>query len=191
MKLTKVLVILAAALGLMAFASTASATTLEVKGVKQNVDITIKASLKAGTSLLHTDTIGNLLNTCTVSTFEGADSTATTATRVSGPISALSFSSCTEGNPVVHTRGSFSIEWLKILTHGTVRWHSGDVTTPSPFGTLTCSTPAAGTDIGTLTGVASGNATLDVNAVLNCGITTTKLTGTYTVTSPEGLGVVE
>jgi hypothetical protein len=194
MKLTKILGLVAvAALALMAFASSASATTLEVKGVKQTGAITIKASLKAGTSLLHTDTVGNFINTCTASTIEGSDSTTTTGAVVSGPISTLSFGTtatpCTDGNPVVHAKGTFSIEWLEGTTNGTVRWHNGKMTTPSGFGTLTCTTPAAGTDIGTLTGVASGNATLDFNAVLNCGITT-KLTGTYSITSPEGLGVI-
>ena len=194
MKFTKTLgVVFAAALGLMAFASTASATTLEVGGVTQTGAITIQATLKAGTSLLHTDTVGNFLNTCTASTIQGRDSTRTTGTRVEGPIEVLSFGTtatpCTEGNPVVHSRGSFSIERIGTTTNGTVRWHNGDVTTFSSFGTLTCTTPPEGTDIGTLTGVASGSATLDVNAVLNCGPITTKLTGTYTVTSPGGLGV--
>jgi hypothetical protein len=195
MKFTKLFgILVGAALSLMAFGSTASATTFEIKSVKQTGAITIKASLKAGTSLLHTDTFGFFLNTCTVSTIEGSDSTATTGAVVSGPISTLSFGTaatpCKEGNPTVDARGTWSFEWLKGTTNGTVRWHNADVTTPSSLGTLTCTTPAAGTDIGILTGVAAGNATLDVNAVLNCGITT-KLTGTYTITSPEGLGVVE
>jgi hypothetical protein len=195
MKLTKILGgVAVTVLALTASASTAWATTLEIKGVKQTGVITIQASLKAGTSLLHTDTSGFFLNTCTVSTIQGRDSTKTTGTRVEGPIEVLSFGTaatpCTEGNPLVHARGNFSVEWIKSTTNGTVRWHSGDVTTPSPFGTLTCTTPPEGTDIGILTGVASGKATLNVNAVLNCGITT-RLIGTYTVTSPEGLGVVE
>ena len=50
---------------------------------------------------------------------------------------------------------------------------------PSPFGTLTCTT--SNTDIGTLTGVKEGNATMDINAVLNCGafLPSAKWEGTY------------
>lgn len=194
MKLTKILGVVAiAALAVMAFASVASATTFEVKGVKQTSALTVEATLKAGTSLLHTDTFGTFLNTCTTSAIKFTDSTTVTGTVVSGPISALSFGTtttpCKEGNPVVHAKGSVSIQWIGETTNGTVKWHNGKVTTPSAVGLLTCTTPEAGTDLGTLTGVASGSATLDVNAVLNCGITT-KLTGTYSVTSPDGLGVI-
>jgi hypothetical protein len=64
------------------------------------------------------------------------------------------------------------------------------ITTPSPVGHLTCTTASTGTDIGKLTGVKSGKATIDISAVLNCGILTARWTATYLVTSPEGLGVV-
>jgi hypothetical protein len=192
MKFTKILGLVAvAALALMAFASTASATTLEVKGVKQTTDVTIKSSLKSGTSALLSDTFGFFANTCTASSVEGSDSTRTTGTTVEGPISALSFSSCKEEPVVVDTKGNLSVEWISGTTNGTVRSIGAKVTSPSPFGALTCVTAASpGTDIGTLTGVASGFATMDINATLNCGLITAKWTGTYSVTSPEGLGVV-
>jgi hypothetical protein len=58
--------------------------------------------------------------------------------------------------------------------------------------TLNCKT-GTGTDVGTLTGAVSeeGHATLDVDAVINCGffIPSAKLTGTYTITNPTGLVV--
>jgi hypothetical protein len=196
MKFTKILgLVAAAALALMAFASTASATTLEVKGVKQTTDVTIESSLKSGTSALLTDTFGFFANTCTVSTVKGTDSTKTTGTVVTGPISSLSWGTtatpCKEGNPVVHKAGSLSVEWISGTTNGTVRSEGAEVTVPSALGLLTCTTPAeGGTDLGTLTGVKEGNATMDINAVLNCGITA-KWTGTYVVTSPAGLGVIE
>jgi opacity protein-like surface antigen len=193
MKFTKILgVAAAAALALMAFASTASATTLEKEGVAQTGAITISASLKKETSALLTDTSGFLANTCTVSTVEGSDSTKTTGTAVEGPISVLSWGTtttpCTEGNPTVDTKGSLSVERIGTTTNGTVKSKNAKVTVPSPFGLLTCTTPAEGTDIGTLTGVKTGNATMDISAVLNCGITA-KWSGTYVVTSPVGLGV--
>jgi hypothetical protein len=192
MKFTKILgVVAVAALALMAFASTASATTLEVKGVTQTGSVTIKSSLKSGTSALLSDTFGFFANTCTVSTVEGSTSTKT-GTAVEGPISTLSWGTtatpCKEGNPTVDAAGSLSVERIGTTTNGTVKSKNAKVTVPSALGALTCTTPAEGTDLGTLTGVASGQATMDINAVLNCGITA-KWTGTYVVTSPEGLGV--
>jgi hypothetical protein len=62
---------------------------------------------------------------------------------------------------------------------------------PSPFGNLSCRT-GEGTDIGTLTGKATGQATIDFKAVVNCGFLVPSSTwqGSYTITSPEGLGVI-
>jgi hypothetical protein len=193
MKLTKPLgLATAAALSLMAFAGTASATTLEIKGGKQTTDVTIKASLKTGTSSALADTPNAFNNTCTASFVESNDSTRTTGTTVEGPIVGLAFTSCQEEPVVVDTKGALSIEHIASTTNGTLRWIGGKFTTPSPYGLLTCVTATApGTDIGTLTGVSSGNATMDISASLNCGAITGKWTGTYTVTSPEGLGVIE
>ena len=55
---------------------------------------------------------------------------------------------------------------------------------------MNCKT-GEGTAIGNLTGVASGHATMEINATLNCGphLSSARWTGTYTVTSPTGLGV--
>jgi hypothetical protein len=66
----------------------------------------------------------------------------------------------------------------------------GEWTISTAFGTVNCKT-GTGTDLGTLTGVSSGNATMHINAVLNCGFLLPSATfkGTYTVTSPSGLGV--
>jgi hypothetical protein len=193
MKFTKILgVVAVAAMALMAFASSASATTLTIGGAKQNSAVTIKSTLKSGTSALLTDTFGAFANTCTSSTVEGKSSVFTPT--VSGSISALSWSSCTEGNPTVNNMGSLSVSWIKNTINGTVRSIGANVTVPSALGTLTCTTASGeGTDIGTLTGVSStaSHATMDINAVLSCGAITAKWSGTYTVTSPTGLGVAE
>jgi hypothetical protein len=111
-----------------------------------------------------------------------------TGTTVGGPISTLAWTGCSQGNPTVHKKGSLSIEWLS-GTNGTVRSSGAEYTLPAPFGsTFTCTT--SGTDFGTLNGVKTGNATITINAVLACtGVGTAKWTGTYTVTSPSGLGV--
>ncbi|HEV2858711.1 MAG TPA: hypothetical protein VGW80_09950 [Solirubrobacterales bacterium] len=193
MKFTKILgVVAAAALALMAFAGTASATTLAIGGVKQTGAVTIKASLKTGTSAILKDTGGAFANTCLESAVEGKTTTFTGT--VAGPISTLSFSKCTEEPVVVDTTGSLTVTQIAGTTNGTVRSIGAKVTSPSPFGALTCTTAASpGTDIGTLTGVAStaSHATMDINAVLNCGffLPSAKWEGTYTVTSPTGLNV--
>jgi hypothetical protein len=190
MKLSKILGVAAvAALALMAFASTASATTLEIGGAVQNSSVTIEATIPAGSSALLTDTFGASANTCTSSTVEGHTASPFTGTTVGGPITTLDFTNCTQGNPVTHSPGSLSVERIGSTTNGTVRSTGAKVTVPSPFGTLTCTT--SNTDIGTLTGVASGHAKFDINAVLPCTVVgTAKWSGTYTVTSPTGLGVI-
>lgn len=200
MKLTKILGVAAfAAMALMAFASTASATTLETNGVKQTGTVTLKGTLEPETSALLTDTSGAFANTCTSSTVEGSDSTATTGTTVSGPITALSFSNCTDETVVVDEKGSLSVEWIKGTTNGTLRSTGAKVTVPATlFGfkvTVTCVTEK--TDLGTITGKASGSATIDINAVLNCGssLPSAPWKGSYVTTTSSGgahaIGVVE
>jgi hypothetical protein len=190
MKITKMFGLLAvAALALMAFASTASATTLETNGVKNTSAVTIEASLESGTSAVLQKTDGSFANTCTASSVIGKDSTSTTGTAVSGPVSTLTFTSCTNEKVVVDAAGSLSVENIAGTTNGTVKSSSAKVTVPSPFGSLTCET-GTGNDIGTLTGKASGQATMDINAVLNCGFLapSTTWTGSYLVTSgPNGV----
>jgi hypothetical protein len=191
MTFTKILgVVAAAAMALMAFASAASATTLEVGGVKQNAAVTVHATLKAGSSAILKDTGGAFANTCRESTVEARTSALTGAT-VSAPISSLTFSSCTEEPVVVDAPGSIIIENIAGTTNGTLVSTGGKITTPSPFGALTCTT--TNTHMGSLTGVASpaSHATMDINAVLYCGffLPSVRWEGTYTVTSPTGLGV--
>ncbi|HEV2858708.1 MAG TPA: hypothetical protein VGW80_09935 [Solirubrobacterales bacterium] len=170
----------------------AAATTLEVAGVGRSESIAIKSSLKSGTTARLDDTGGAFANTCTESTVEGKTEAPFSGPTVGGKVSSLSFSSCTEEKVVVDESGSLTVERIAGSTNGTVRSIGAKVTTPSPFGSLTCVTAASpGTDIGKLTGVASGTATVDINAVLNCGffLPSARWEGTYTVTSPEGLGV--
>jgi hypothetical protein len=164
---------------------TASATTLEVNGVAQNSSVSLSLSLKKETSLVLRDTSGFSVNTCTASTL-GAGTDNFTGTTTTGGVWTLTFSSCTEF-AAVHRGGTLHFAYI-VGTNGTVTSSGAGITTGSPFGTLNCST-GSGTHLGTLTGSASGHATLSVNAVLSCGIST-RWTGTYTVTSPTGLGVV-
>jgi hypothetical protein len=181
---------LAIALMSLAGASTASATALEVKQAAKNEPVTISASLASSSTLESTS--GVISNTCSTSTVGGTTSVFS-GTTVSGPVSTLSFGGCLHEKVVVSKMGSLSVERIGATTNGTVRSSGAEVTVPvTIFGsvvTTTCTTSE--TDLGTLAGVASGNATITLSAILDCGgvLPSAKWTGTYTVTSPEGLGV--
>ena len=179
-----------AAMALTAFtAGSASATTLEVGGVAKSSSVSITASLASGSSAVLRTTGGLFANTCSESHAAGATVSPFSNKDLYGPLSALSFKTCTEGDPTVDAAGGLTIEWIKD-TEGTVYSSEAQVTVPSPFGTLNCKT-GTHTHIGTFTGSAAGHATLDINGVINCGIVPSALwVGTYTVTSPTGLGVV-
>jgi hypothetical protein len=101
----------------------------------------------------------------------------------------LTFEECTHTTKV-DANGSLSIAWTS-GTNGNVTSSSAEVTVQSTFfgATALCKT-GTGTKIGTATGVKEGSATIDINAAVNCGILgTASWTGTYSVTSPSGLGV--
>jgi hypothetical protein len=174
--------ILLFAIALMALtANSATATTIAVGGVTQTKAVTLEATIASGGSALLTDTSNFTANTCTTSFVKVSDSTAFTGTTVSGPISTLSFSNCSEGNPTVDAAGTLSVERIGTTANGTVRSNGAKITVPSFFGTLTCTTSS--TDIGTVTGALSGSAHLDVNAVLSCTVTgSARWSGTYTFT---------
>jgi hypothetical protein len=203
MKYLKILGLAAvAAMAMMAFtAGSASATTLEVNGVTTNDSVTITASLKPKTVAVLRDTAGFSKNECSESHAHGVTEVYT-GTYVSGPLtghthaentagiepsSGLSFGGCTR--PVTVERpGTLLIDWIS-GTNGTVTSKEAIVKVGSAIGTLNCNT-GEGTDIGTLTGVASGHATMDINGVINCGIIpSAKWEGTYIITTPTGLGV--
>jgi hypothetical protein len=179
--------IVAMALAVMAMvgAGSASATTLEVGGVTKNESITLTMTLAPGASMITEDTPGTSLKKCKKSELKGSTEGSFTGATLSGSVGTLTFAECDRA-VTVHKAGTLSVSHIAGTTNGTVSSDGTHVTKGSPFGTLTCIT--AGTHIGTLTGVASGHATLHVNAVLNCGISA-RWTGTYTVTSPTGLGV--
>jgi hypothetical protein len=192
MKYIKILGLAAvAAMALMAFAGSASATTLEKEGATQSGAVEINASIEPETSAILEDTNKLTQDTCLASTAVGTTTT-TTGASVGGPISSLTFSECTHTTHVL-ANGNLSVSRIGSTTNGTVTSSGAEVTVKSTvFGvSIVCKT-GAGVDIGTLTGTASGHATMDINAVVNCGsfVPTAKWTGSYIVTSPTGLGVV-
>ncbi|HEY5943194.1 MAG TPA: hypothetical protein VIT89_10075 [Solirubrobacterales bacterium] len=184
----------AAAVVFTAFAaSSASATTLEVGGVPQNSAVAIEMSLKPGTSTIWSRTDGSLAGTCTASTLKGATVTPFTGATVTGPISSLTFTPC-ERPVTVHKAGTLHVAHIAGTTDGTFTSSGAEVTVGSIFGTLNCKT-GTGVDLGRLTGTdgtPSTHAEMDINAVLDCGflVPSASWKGTYTVTSPTGLGVV-
>jgi len=179
-----------AAMALMASAGGASATTLEVGGAAQNNEVTIEATIAAGTSAILKDEFGTTTDTCTASTVKGTTEGSFTGATVGGKVGTLSFGSCSHTTHVIKP-GSLAVAWTS-GTNGTVTSKEAEVTVDSTvFGASAVCKTGAGTDVGTLTGVSSGNATMHISATVNCGfLGNAKWTGTYTVTSPSGLGVV-
>jgi len=184
-----------AAMALMAVvgAGTASATTLEVGTVAQNASVVIEATVKSGTSSILKDEAGTTTDTCTTSVVKGkTENIFTGAATVGGKLSSLTFSNCTHTTTVI-APGSLTVAWTS-GTNGTVKSSAAEVTVVSTFfgASAICKT-GGGTEIGTLTGIANTkeHATIDINGTINCGILgNATWTGTYTVTNPTGLGVV-
>jgi len=165
-------------------------TTLEVGGTANAEKTEITGSLQSGKSLILKDTSGFLQNTCTASHLNASTSSPYTGASVTAPISTLTFSGCNRV-VTVHAPGKLEIVRIGSTTDGTVYSQEAQVTSGSPVGTLKCNTPEK-TKLGTLTGVSSGNATLHISSVINCGIVPSiEWEGTYTVTSPAGLGVTD
>ncbi|HEY5941595.1 MAG TPA: hypothetical protein VIT89_01880 [Solirubrobacterales bacterium] len=189
MKYTKLAVLAAfsvtALMGLGAVS--ASATTFEAGGSAKNEAIAITASLQPGTTLVMSNTPGWFANKCTASHMQGATTSPFTGPTVSTHLTTLTIAECTA--PVtVHKPGTLEVVWSN-GTSGTV-FAEGTQLTVTISGTTIFCAPGK-THFGTLTGVASGHATLDVNAVVNCGflLPSLKVEAKYIVTSPTGLGV--
>ncbi len=187
-----------AAMALMAVtAGSASATTLEIGGVTQNKQLTIAASAESTITLSNTE--GIAANRCSVSSVHGLTSVSS-GTKVTGSLSTtagvgLSFGTCEVSPVTVESPGGLFIEHEPSTTSGIVYSENTAVTWNTSFGFhVTCTTPAIGTGIGTLDGKAktTEHATMTIAAVLSCGflLPSARLSGTYKVSTPTGLGVV-
>ncbi|HEX6781142.1 MAG TPA: hypothetical protein VF125_03830 [Solirubrobacterales bacterium] len=191
MKYVKILGLAAvAAMAMMAFAGSASATTLEVGGVAQNKSVTIEASIAAGGSAILKDTNNATVDTCTGSVVKGSTSSPFSAEKVTGAVSSLTFTGCSHKTTVLKP-GKLYITW-EGGTNGDVFSEEAEVTVESTiFGASCIAKTGTGTTIGTLDGVASGHATMTINGVIPMGLCGDAIwSGNYTVTSPAGLGVV-
>lgn len=165
----------------------ASATTLEIEGITKNESLTMESSIKAGYSANLRDTFGTSINTCLNGTSTGSTTSPYSSTTITGTGSILQLSSCKRPS-VVHKFGTLHISHISDTTNGTVTSSGAEVTTNSPFGTITCET-GEGTHLGTLTGVSSGHAEMDVNVTIVCSGISLKWTATRVITVPTGLGV--
>ncbi|HET8815139.1 MAG TPA: hypothetical protein VFM51_09315 [Solirubrobacterales bacterium] len=166
--------------------ASATTTTLEVGGFKKNESVEIEASLKTGTDTTFQLTTGAHFDTCTGSEIKVATESPYSGITgpVGGEVSTLTISNCVR-KAEVFSPGTLTIERIPGTTDGTVVSSGAEW---KVSGTI-CKT-GEGTDLGILTGVASGHATLHVNVVVNCGFSVV-MKGTYTITSPTGLGVDE
>jgi hypothetical protein len=188
---TKLSLIAAAAMAVVAVigAASASATTLAVGGAAKNSSVEITGSLASGTSSIFKDEFGTTTDTCAGAEFGGKTEGTFTGSTVGGKLSFLAFGNCTHITKV-DSNGSFSISWDS-GTNGTFRSAGAEITMQSTFFGATCLLKTGtGTALGTVTGVKEGHATLHIDAFVNGGICgLVHWTGTYTITSPTGLGV--
>jgi len=174
----------------MSSASIASATTLEIGSTAQNNAVEIGATLQSGTSMIVKDEVGFTTDTCTTSELKAKTEGSFTGPRVSGKVGTMTFGGCTH-TTTVDANGTLSVEWIS-GTNGNVISAGTELTLLSTWWGVTalCKT-GTGTKIGTITGTKTGHATIDITATINCGIIgNATWTGTYTATSPTGLGAV-
>jgi hypothetical protein len=168
-------------------ASAASATILEWNGVTRHASVGISADLASGSFLVMTRTDRSFINTCAASWIQGTTVSPYSGSSVTAPVATMSYGECNRP-VVVHKPGTLHITHIG-GTNGTMSSSGAEATVGSPFGTLNCKT-GSGVDLGTLTGVSSGSATLHVNAVVDCGflVPSAKWEATYSLFG-NGLGV--
>lgn len=190
MQLKRLVPVLLSAMALMAScASSASATAIEVGGAEIKEEKTYTLSLEVGFSFTMSRTDGSLANTCTKVHLGGHIPWYNHPALWLLNITEFSFGGPCIRPVVVHKPGSLSVQYTS-GTNGTVSSSEAEVTVGTAFGTVNCKT-GSGTDLGTLTGVSSGQATVHVNAVVNCGflLPSANWKGTLKFSSPSGLGV--
>ena len=181
---------------LTAFVATgsASATTLETEGKARNQALGFTLSLESGQSTTFKTTGNQPLSTCTEAELNGSTVANVggtyTGPTVEGNVTVFFFNKCTNVTNVLRG-GTLVFTWTK-NTEGTLTWVGGEITIASILGDIICKPAAGGTVIGTITGVAKGNAVLDVNTAFNCGFVAPSVLweGKFVFTSPTGLGII-
>jgi hypothetical protein len=185
MKYAKILGLAAMALAaFMALAGTASATSLTTnEGTTPKIEAT-------STNAVLTGPFGFGTIACEHSLVKGTVTEHGTNITVGGPITELTFTKCTGGEPTspVVKPGTLQVHGTSTTGNGTVTSFNADVIVHKTLlGTCTFTTASTGTDIGTLTGtnVTKGNAVLDISATIpgTCGSGAWE--GTYKVLKPS------
>lgn len=181
-----------AAMGLMAFAGSASATELYNGATTLKSGTVLDFSLKTGTSALLTETGGSTLDTCTGGTVKGKITNAgSSTTTVTGENTSITWSGCTFTTDTV-TLGKLEAHHVTGTTNATLTADSEiGVTINTVFFGSCVYGVLANTDLGLVTG---GNpATFTANAVAKklsgsafaCP-ETSKWVATYVSTEPAG-----
>jgi hypothetical protein len=170
-------------------AGTASATTLQSGGKNLPTGTEIVTTLKSGTTSLIKDTFGTVVQTCTQSENK-LKTTNETGTTVNGTIVSQTTGSCSH-SALVLKNGEMKIEWTS-GNNGKVIASGSETTFFSTLFGASCIGKTANTNVGTLTGSTTGNATMDINGVIETGFCGDVVwTATYTVTKPTTLAVVK
>jgi hypothetical protein len=186
MKYAKMLGLLAvAAAALMAFAATASATTVTSdSGTTPTIH-----SVSEGTTTLH----GVVDIECGESTVEGPVSTHGAGVTAGGAISKLTFGKCGENHVTVAKAGSLEVHALS-KGNGTLTSSGSEISISVTSLGITCVFTTSSTHIGTVT--AAKNATMHIDSAsiprtggsFFCG-SSGEWTGSYKVESPTNLSV--
>jgi hypothetical protein len=207
MKYLKILGLAAvAAMAMMAFAGSASATELYKTESGKAVTLgagTVLSSSLTGSSILKSG--GTTLNTCTGGKFTTEiTSPGSSTTTTTGKNTTIDFEGCVS---TVHTEstcptlcgpvknGTLEVHHIAGTTNGTLT-ASGVVIGNTIFGTNCLYESGTGKDLGTLTGNAAGNASIGINITVNeaepkkaiCPDTAT-WEATFKVTTPSTLYV--
>jgi hypothetical protein len=182
-----------AAMALMAFAGTASATELYSGATTLKAGTVIDASL-TGSAILET-TGGTVLNTCTGGTVKGKTANnGGPAETVKGNIEELTWTGCTR-ETITTKPGALEIHHIAGTKDGTVIGSGSEVTINGLFGTSCVYGTGPGTHLGTLKGTTAGDATLAIKATVPLTIpnwlcpSTAVWNANYTVTQPTPLHV--
>ncbi|HEU5062572.1 MAG TPA: hypothetical protein VFT79_05395 [Solirubrobacterales bacterium] len=176
----------------MILTGTASATTLTAP-YEPVYTGTIKASSE-GAITVHNPALG-VSAACQSSTLEGKVEQHGSGVAAGGKLSSFTLSECGTDEVNVLARGSLEIHATE-GGNGTVTWTGASITITHSTVGVSCIYKTEGTDIGTLTGSTTTNATLDLNSStipragdsIFCGSKGT-LTGSYKITMPSTLVV--
>jgi hypothetical protein len=157
------------------------------------INTVIDFSIPPESDVVLKDTSGNELDKCTTSTLKGKITNAGSATEtVTWPVEETTWGKCTFTTTTV-TLGKLEVHKIAGTSNGTVTSDSAIewTTSTGAFGSCFYGV-AAGTDLGTMTEGSGTGATFHMNAVVTrfgsnflCP-STTRMTGTYVLTSPSG-----